>query len=68
MALVRARPSIFSSNSAAHDQDKEAQDPDLARAKDLFELHATMKVAHQDGTDPELNEARDAVARVLRDL
>jgi len=46
----------------------EANDPDLKRAKDLLELHATVKVAHQDGTAKELNDARDAVARVLREL
>lgn len=43
-------------------------DPDLKRAKDLVHLHAEVKVAHQDGTDRELNEAREAVAKVLSEL
>jgi len=43
-------------------------DPDLHRAKDLLELHATVKVAHQGGTDRELNDARQAVESVLRNL
>jgi hypothetical protein len=32
------------------------------------ELHAEVKVAHQDGTDKELTEARAAVEKVLREL
>ena len=43
-------------------------DADLKRAKDLLELHATVKVAHKDGTDKELNHARRAVERVLSEL
>jgi len=46
----------------------EDSDPDLHRAKDLLELHATVKVAHQGGTDKELNDARKAVEKVLWDL
>nr|POE49572.1 hypothetical protein CFP56_50489 [Quercus suber]POF20080.1 hypothetical protein CFP56_52329 [Quercus suber] len=48
LALVRARPST-SSQTTASPPDADARDPDLTRARDLFELHATMKVAHQDG-------------------
>ena len=43
-------------------------DPDLKRAQDLLELHSDVKLAHADGTDRELIEAREAVQRVLRDL
>ncbi|KAK4565310.1 hypothetical protein LTR86_003927 [Recurvomyces mirabilis] len=43
-------------------------DADLRRAKDLVELHAEVKVAHADGTDEQLEDARHAVAMVLRDL
>jgi len=46
----------------------ETSDPDLKRARDLLELHATVKVAHQGGVDKELNDAREAVAGVLRSL
>lgn len=40
----------------------------MKRAKDLLELHADVKMAHADGTDKELNEAREAVAGVLASL
>lgn len=43
-------------------------DVDLKRAKDLLELHAAVKVAHQDGTDHELERAREDVERVARAL
>ncbi|EME38326.1 hypothetical protein DOTSEDRAFT_141038 [Dothistroma septosporum NZE10] len=66
-ALVSARPEPSTEgNSTA--KDKQTDDPDLNRAKDLLELHGTVKLAHQDGTDKDLNEARDAVAKVLRTL
>jgi hypothetical protein len=38
------------------------------RAKDLLGLHASVKLARQDGTDEELNEARMAVEKVLKTL
>ena len=68
MALVTARPingTTAKAETTARHQDTDA---DLQRAKDLLELHAEVKVAHQDGTDKELNEARETVSRVLRDL
>ena len=34
----------------------------------MLELHSNVKLAHQDGTDKELNDAREAVAKVLREL
>ena len=41
---------------------------DLKRAKELIALHASIKVAHEDGTDPELTKAREAVQEALADL
>jgi hypothetical protein len=65
LALVNTRPdSLRPASSSSTDTD----DPDLKRAKDLLELHADVKLAHADGTDPELIEARRAVEKVLRDL
>jgi hypothetical protein len=65
LALVNTRPDgIQPTSSSSTDTD----DPDLKRAKDLLELHADVKLAHADGTDPELIEARRAVEKVLRDL
>ncbi|EMC95382.1 hypothetical protein BAUCODRAFT_539120 [Baudoinia panamericana UAMH 10762] len=43
-------------------------DPDLKRARDLLELHAEVKVAHQHGNDRELSEARQAVDRIMNEL
>jgi hypothetical protein len=65
MALISARPDGSTDRQKAANSDDDA---DLKRAKDLLDLHATVKLAHQDGTDIDLNEARDAVERVLRTL
>lgn len=65
LALVHARPEGHVPTSSSS---TDASDPDLKRAKDLLELHADVKLAHADGTDRELIEARQAVERVLRDL
>lgn len=69
---MSARPSkpegtepVEGAAAVARDEDS---DQDLRRAKDLLDLHGSVKLAHQDGTDKELNEAREAVANVLRDL
>lgn len=62
MALVSARTAARQQTQSSTDP----RDPDLKRAKDLLSLHATVKLAHQDGTDEELNDAREAVARVMR--
>ena len=67
LAMVSARPEP-STEVDGLTNDKQADDPDLNRAKDLLELHGTVKLAHQDGTDKGLNEAREAVAKVLRTL
>lgn len=41
-------------------------DPDLKRAKDLVELHYSVKEAHREGRlDSGLGEARRAVERVV---
>jgi len=64
LALVNTRPEGTTPTSSSTDSD----DHDLKRAKDLLELHADVKLAHADGTDPELIEARRAVEKVLREL
>lgn len=64
MALVCARPSASQTRTPSTPATK--SDPELARAKDLVELHFAVKVAHQDGRlEGELAEARDAVRRAL---
>ncbi|KAK0258986.1 hypothetical protein LTS09_006274 [Friedmanniomyces endolithicus] len=68
LALVTARESQDRTAEAEPIARYEDDDPDLQRAKSLVHLHASVKVAHQDGTDRELNEAREAVAKVLREL
>jgi len=68
LALVTARESQDRTAEAEPIARYEDDDPDLQRAKSLIHLHASVKVAHQDGTDRELNEAREAVAKVLREL
>lgn len=69
LALVSARPETsVNGDSLRPSASKDDNDTDLKRAKDLLDLHRTVKLAHQDGTDKELNAARDAVARVLRTL
>ncbi|KAK4629452.1 hypothetical protein CLAFUW4_08038 [Fulvia fulva] len=68
LALVSTRPEPSPEQGNGTTESKEIEDSDLKRAKDLLELHGTVKLAHQDGTDKDLNQARDAVARVLRTL
>jgi hypothetical protein len=68
LALVSARPDGSSTQETDQKASAEESDPDLKRAKDLLELHATVKLAHQDGTDKDLNDAREAVKKVLREL
>ena len=46
----------------------EENDRDLQRAKDLLQLHSTVQLVQPDGTDKDLNEAREAVSTVLRSL
>ncbi|KAF2772157.1 hypothetical protein EJ03DRAFT_214211 [Teratosphaeria nubilosa] len=68
LALVRARPSGNSTAEAETMALHEDHDTDLKRAKDLVELHASVKVAHENGTDKGLDDARSAVEKVLREL
>ncbi|KAI7084518.1 hypothetical protein KC356_g6642 [Hortaea werneckii] len=66
MTLVTTRPSNV--DTAEADTDPQDNDQDLKRAKDLLELHTSVKVAHQDGSMSGLNDARDAIAKVLREI
>lgn len=70
LALVSARPAKPDTKQGTNGTSPapEEGDQDLNRAKDLLSLHGTVKLAHQDGTDKELNEAREAVAKVLSAL
>ncbi|KAJ9648579.1 hypothetical protein H2199_001434 [Coniosporium tulheliwenetii] len=71
LALVSARPSTSTATQPSKaperpDTATEEDDPDLARAKDLVELHYKVKVAHTGGAmDRGLMEARDAVRRAV---
>ncbi|KAK1823267.1 hypothetical protein LTR12_002340 [Friedmanniomyces endolithicus] len=68
LALITARVGHDGTAGAESMTRHEDDDPDLQRARSLVHLHASVKVAHQDGTDRELNEAREAVSKVLREL
>ncbi|KAK3719023.1 hypothetical protein LTR37_004586 [Vermiconidia calcicola] len=68
LALVSARPDGGSNAPNNNDGGAQETDTDLKRAQDLLELHTTVKLAHQDGTDRDLNEAREAVEKVLREI
>jgi hypothetical protein len=68
LALVTTRPENTSTSASTSTDATLSNDPDLKRAQDLLELHTDVKLAHADGTDRELIEAREAVQRVLRDL
>lgn len=61
---MNTRPEGGQKDGSSADED----DPDLQRARDLLSLHADVKLAHADGTDKELIQAREAVDRVLRGL
>ncbi|WPG98892.1 Hypothetical protein R9X50_00169200 [Acrodontium crateriforme] len=67
-ALTSVRPSKLVSTQSPEQTSTEKNDPDLKRARDLLDLHSTVKLAHQDGIDKELNAAREDVARVMRSL
>ncbi|RMY73104.1 hypothetical protein D0863_04084 [Hortaea werneckii] len=66
MTLVTTRPSNI--DTAEADTNPQDNDQDLKRAKDLLELHTLVKVAHEDGSMSDLNDARDAIAKVLREI
>jgi hypothetical protein len=65
---VSARPGGGNEGKASDGDGANGNDADLKRATDLLQLHATFKTAHPDGNNPELNEAREGVARVMRTL
>lgn len=73
IALVSARPippSANSSSSTARVQgQRQDEDKDLQRAKDLLKLHNEVKVAHEHGRiDQGLVEARRMVREALENL
>lgn len=68
LALASARPEGDNVTQSSQKDSEDGEDPDLKRAKDLLELHTTFKLAHSDGSNQGLNEARDAVERVMRKL
>ena len=68
LRLVSARPDAQNDIQNRKSDGDDSSDPDLKRAKDLIELHSSVKVAHQDGTDQQLSDAREAVEKVLRTL
>ena len=55
--------------TARGEKSKSRSDPDLQRAKDLVELHYTVKLKYlHEGLDVELQKAREDVQRVFRSL
>lgn len=73
MALVSTRPAPIdaedrtTTKSASPGKAKEAEDdPDLSRAKDLVELHYSLRVKLAEGNfDQDLIAAREAVMRAV---
>ncbi|KAK4985132.1 hypothetical protein LTR66_008262 [Elasticomyces elasticus] len=70
LALVsaRSRPTTTTTTADAEQRaetGQEATDADLRRAKELLELHSSVKLAHRGGVDRELEEARERVRRAL---
>jgi len=64
---VHKSPSRDANPKQQHQQQEE--DADLQRAKDLVQLHYSVKIAHADGAvDEGLLEARRAVREVLDEL
>ncbi|PPJ58481.1 hypothetical protein CBER1_05587 [Cercospora berteroae] len=71
LALVSARSSAAGSAAANGEVSSNGHrdDPDLKRAKDLLDLHKTVKLAHPDAEpDAALRKARADVDKVLREL
>ncbi|MCJ1402770.1 hypothetical protein MMC11_005991 [Xylographa trunciseda] len=59
------RPTVSRTGSVL----KDAQDdPDLQRAVDLVDLHYGVKEKHKQGTDMELQKARQSVRRVMESM
>ncbi|KAM3419881.1 hypothetical protein BST61_g3207 [Cercospora zeina] len=72
LALVSAARSSTSGDTAVNGDaptNGHRDDPDLKRAKDLLDLHKTVKLAHPDAEpDAALKKARADVDQVLREL
>lgn len=72
MDLVLARPPSSVTNMPTQQlqraQGAADSDVDLARAQDLLDLHANVKLAHRGGVDDALNHARQQVNLALRDV
>ncbi|KAF2836347.1 hypothetical protein M501DRAFT_1019143 [Patellaria atrata CBS 101060] len=68
LALVSIRPGDGSEQSTSTIQSKDDDDQDLRRARELVELHQTVKIAQREGLDRELREAREEVRRVVAEL
>ncbi|KAI5273251.1 hypothetical protein E4T47_03404 [Aureobasidium subglaciale] len=70
MELVLARPpsdvaTTSSQQLKAKTQNTTDTDADLTRARDLLDLHASVKLAHRAGLDQSLLEARQQVKLAL---
>lgn len=67
--LVSARPPTANADASAQNLQKSSTpddaDVDLARARDLLDLHANVKLAHRAGLDHSLLQARQDVKRAL---
>ena len=63
LALVSVRPdtSHVSTDTTSVTPAKSSDDPDLQRAKDLIQLHYSVKMPHSNGEDKGLLEARRSV-------
>ena len=67
---TKANPALAEPSAIATAPDEKSKsDPDLQRAKDLVELHYTVKLKYlHEGLDAELQEARENVKRVSREV
>ncbi|KAG9688057.1 hypothetical protein KCU95_g14492, partial [Aureobasidium melanogenum] len=70
MDLVMARPpsdvTALSTRQLQKAHNTIDSDVDLARAQDLLDLHANVKLAHREGLDHALLQARQQVDMALR--
>lgn len=70
MDLVLARPpsdvTAVSTQQLQKAHNTNDSDVDLARAQDLLDLHANVKLAHREGVDHALLQARQQVDMALR--
>ncbi|KAG9626253.1 hypothetical protein KCU64_g18858, partial [Aureobasidium melanogenum] len=70
MDLVMARPprdvAALSTQQLQKAQNTTDSDVDLARAQDLLDLHANVKLAHREGLEHALLQARQQVDMALK--